>query len=466
MVFNRFRDDIYVLVSFGFAIISFNVFLNWRNLTRGAFGIHEIPRPAVGGWVLDGELEFLVFVLAVLALVVLLSWLTVTSSFGRVLTAIREDEEAIAVFGYRTTHYKLAVWTMSAMMAGLAGGLFASWTSFVDPNSFILLESMLLVAIVILGGLATIWGSLLGAMAFVLLEEGMRFLPFLPTIHVGQARLVVLGILLVLLMLFRPQGLVGRYQTMKMGARGIDDPFAIKTEAISKNFGAVRAVRKLSISIPKRGLTSIVGPNGSGKTTLVNLLSGVLPLDGGIVVIEGASLKVVKAHENPAHGLTRTFQEVRLFDQVSVWDNIMVVLTKRRLLPALLERVKPAQRETARGILENVGLWEKRDALAENLSYGQRKLLEIGRAMAMEADIYLFDEPFAGLFPEMVVKVKEIMNRMREQGDTIVFISHNMDIVRELSDHLIVLDSGSLLAEGEVDAVLSEPKVIKAYLGV
>lgn len=212
VVFNRFRDDIYVLVSFGFAIISFNVFLNWRNLTRGAFGIHEVARPAIGGWVVDGELEFLLFVLAILGLVVLLSWLMVTSSFGRVLTAIREDEQAIAVFGYRTTHYKLAVWTISAMMAGLAGGLFASWTTFVDPNSFILLESMLLVAIVILGGLATIWGSLLGAMAFVLLEEGMRFLPFLPAIHVGQARLVVLGILLVLLMLFRPQGLVGRYK--------------------------------------------------------------------------------------------------------------------------------------------------------------------------------------------------------------------------------------------------------------
>lgn len=212
VVFNRFRDDIYVLVSFGFAIISFNVFLNWRGLTRGAFGIHEIRRPAVGGWVFDGDLEFLLFVLAFLALIVLISWLIVTSSFGRVLTAIREDEQAIAVFGYQTTHYKLAVWTISAMMAGLAGGLFASFTRFVDPNSFILLESMLLVAIVILGGLATIWGSLLGAMAFVLLEEGMRFLPFLPTIHVGQARLVVLGILLVLLMLFRPQGLVGRYR--------------------------------------------------------------------------------------------------------------------------------------------------------------------------------------------------------------------------------------------------------------
>ena len=140
------------------------------------------------------------------------SWVIVTSSFGRVLTAIREDETAIEVFGYRATHYKLAIWVISAMMAGIAGGLFASWTTFIDPNSFVLLESILLVSIVILGGLATIWGSLLGAMAFVLLEEGMRFIPFLPPEYTGPARQVILGVLLVLLMLYRPQGLAGRYR--------------------------------------------------------------------------------------------------------------------------------------------------------------------------------------------------------------------------------------------------------------
>jgi len=212
VAFNRFRDDIYVLVSFGFAVIAFNLFLNWRPLTRGAFGIHEIARPEIGGWTLNGAFEFLVLALVFLAIVVLISWFIVTSSFGRVLTAIREDEQAIEVFGYQTSHYKLAIWVISAMMAGLAGALFGSWTSFIDPNSFVLLESILLVSIVILGGLATIWGSLLGAMAFVMLEEGMRFLPFLPTEYVGQARQVVLGVLLVLLMLFRPQGLVGKFR--------------------------------------------------------------------------------------------------------------------------------------------------------------------------------------------------------------------------------------------------------------
>ncbi len=212
VVFNRFRDDIFVLVSFGFAIIAFNVFLNWRTLTRGAFGIHDIAKPQIGRWVFDGELEFLALVAVFLLLVVLVCWYIVTTSFGRVLTAIREDEQATEVFGYQVTHFKLAVWVISAMMAGLAGGLFASWTTFVGPNSFVLLESMLLVSIVIMGGLATIWGSILGALAFVLLEEGMRFLPFLPTEYVGQARQVVLGVLLVVLMLFRPQGLVGRYR--------------------------------------------------------------------------------------------------------------------------------------------------------------------------------------------------------------------------------------------------------------
>ncbi len=211
-VFNRFRDDIYVLVSFGFAIISFNVFLSWRGLTRGAYGIPDVQRPKIGNWTLDGEIDFMILCAIFLAIVVLISWALVSSSFGRVLKAIREDEQVAQVFGYQTTYYKLAIWVISAMMAGLAGGLLGSFTSFVDPNSFVLLESMLLVSIVILGGLASIRGSLLGALTFVLLEEGMRFIPFLPDEFVGQARQVILGLLLVVLMLFRPQGLAGRYK--------------------------------------------------------------------------------------------------------------------------------------------------------------------------------------------------------------------------------------------------------------
>ena len=212
-------------------------------------------------------------------------------------------------------------------------------------------------------------------------------------------------------------------------------------------------------------MTSIVGPNGSGKSTLINLLSGTLPLDGGMVIIDGVGLRMVRPHETPEHGITRTFQEVRLFDQISVWDNILVVLTSRRVFPALLERSKENHHEKARNILQSVGMWEKRDSLAMELSYGQRKLLEIGRAMALDVNIYLFDEPFAGLFPQMLERIKDIMKQVRDEGRTVIFISHNMDIVRELSDHLIVLDSGRLLMEGDVDDVLAREEVIEAYLG-
>ena len=245
----------------------------------------------------------------------------------------------------------------------------------------------------------------------------------------------------------------------------LDELFILRTEDISKHFGAVKAVDRLSVSIFRQWITCIVGPNGSGKSTLMDLLSGMLPLDEGAVIVDGVGLRVLRPYDAPGRGVTRTFQDVRLFDQMTVWDNIMVVLTDRRTFPALLERTRPRHKEQAESILRSVGMWEKRASMAMDLSYGQRKLLEIGRAMAMDVSIYLFDEPFAGLFPQMLERVKSILKEMREQGNTIVFVSHNMDIVRELSDHLFVLDSGTLLAAGEVEEVLARPDVIDAYLG-
>ena len=243
------------------------------------------------------------------------------------------------------------------------------------------------------------------------------------------------------------------------------DYYILETTDIYRYFGAVAAVDGLSISIPRRGVTSIVGPNGSGKSTLINLLSGTLPLDGGMVKIDGQGLTSIHAYDTPDHSITRTFQEVRLFNQITVLDNILVVLTARKIWPALFQRTRREYREKAREILEKVGMWDKRTSLAMDLSYGQRKLLEIGRAMALNVDIYLLDEPFAGLFPQMLERVKVILRGMRDEGRTIVFVSHNMDIVREMADHLIVMDGGKLLLAGEVEGVLNQPEVISAYLG-
>jgi len=239
----------------------------------------------------------------------------------------------------------------------------------------------------------------------------------------------------------------------------------LETKNLQKHFEGVQAIDRLSFVIEKGTITAVIGPNGSGKTTLMNVLSGMLPFDGGSMVIDGVKLNRVRSYEVADYGLTRTFQEGRLFFQMSVLDNILVILTERGIWRALFERHQPRHLKQVEEVLKKVGLWDKRRELAVNLSYGQKKLLEVGRALAMKADIFLFDEPFAGLFPEMVKTIASIMQELRAEGKTIVLIEHNMALIRELTDHVIVMDSGELLAEGKPEEVLKRKDVIEAYLG-
>jgi ABC-type branched-subunit amino acid transport system ATPase component len=239
----------------------------------------------------------------------------------------------------------------------------------------------------------------------------------------------------------------------------------LETRGLTKAFGGVRAVDGLTVAIEAGRITALIGPNGSGKSTLVNLLSGMLPIDEGAVAVAGAELRRIKPHDVPAHGITRTFQNVRLFEQMTVLDNLLVVLTKRGVVASLLERSQPEHLERARVLLGRVGLQEKETQLAETLSYGQRKLLEIARALAMDARVYLFDEPFAGLFPEMVQTIVEIVRSLREEGRTVVLIEHDMSVIRQLADSIVVMDEGRLLAQGEPNEVLERREVVDAYLG-
>jgi len=239
----------------------------------------------------------------------------------------------------------------------------------------------------------------------------------------------------------------------------------LETKNLRKHFDGVHAVDGLSLSFEKGKITSIIGPNGSGKSTLINLLTGMFPWSGGAVLVSGAKLSKIVSHRVLAYGITRTFQDVRLFEQMPVLDNVLVVLTERNVLGSLFERHGDFHLKKAEEVLKRVGLWEKRRELAVNLSYGQRKLLEIARVLAMDADIIFFDEPFAGLFPEMLKLVSEIMKELRDQGKTQILIEHNMDLIRELSNHVVVMDAGKLLAEGKPEEVLKNRAVVEAYLG-
>lgn len=247
----------------------------------------------------------------------------------------------------------------------------------------------------------------------------------------------------------------------------------LSTHNLIKHFDGVHAVNHLSISFDQGKITSIVGPNGSGKSTLINVLTGMHEIDGGEVIIADTTrLTRIRSHEVPLYGMTRTFQDVRLFEQMPVLDNILVVLTERNIWQALFERHSAFHLERAEEVLRKVGLWDKRGELAKNLSYGQRKLLEIARVLAMVSGgsagnitTVFFDEPFAGLFPEMIKTVVTVMKELRTQGKAVILVEHNMELIRELSDYLYVLDTGQLLAEGKPDEVLARKDVIEAYLG-
>lgn len=210
-VLSKFDGDYFALGSFGFNIILYSVFLNWQEVTRGPLGIPGIDRPSIFGYTFSTNSSFLILSVVIAGFVYFFAQWLGRSSFGRVLKAIREDEKAIQVFGYNTSQYKLAIFVIGAVLASIAGSLFASYISFIDPSSFVLNESIFVLAIIILGGLANNKGVVWGAVFLILLPEFLRFVGF-PSDIAAQMRQVVYGVMLIILMIYRPQGLMGEYR--------------------------------------------------------------------------------------------------------------------------------------------------------------------------------------------------------------------------------------------------------------
>lgn len=240
----------------------------------------------------------------------------------------------------------------------------------------------------------------------------------------------------------------------------------LSTHKLLKKFGGVHAVDYVDVAFDGGTITALVGPNGSGKTTLINAITGLSPMDGGELIIGTSTrLNSIQASEVASYGITRTFQNARLIGQVTVLDNILLVLTERTVWGSFFEKHASFHLDAAKSVLVEVQLWDKRHEFAENLSYGQRKLLEVARAISMKADVYFFDEPFAGLFPEMRKIVSAILQRLRKEGAAVILVEHDMDLIRDLADFCYVLDSGKVIASGTPEHVLQETHVIEAYLG-
>ncbi|BCY11249.1 ATP-binding cassette domain-containing protein [Actinoplanes sp. L3-i22] len=475
------------IVTLGLAL-AFTSWVTNAQVSGGAEGISGIPVPEIPG--VDLSSEYLYYYLEIIVFAVLLAFglFVVRTSLGRRMRAMRDDALAAGSLGAEVPVLRMTAFMLASVYGGVGGVLYAGLIRYVAPESFNIANMFLLLGMVIIGGRQSLVGCVVGAVGLSLVREALVDHP--------QIAQIAYGSVVVLVVVFAPTGLAGLPVRVRaavarrrghQGAAAQLRPFhpyeveqsrpdgenILQVDQVTKQFRGLKALDDVSLTVAAGEIRGIVGPNGSGKTTLFNVVSGLYRPTRGRVRFRGSDRTGSAPYRLARAGMSRTFQNLRLFGDLSVEENILVAQDRSRtreswrylLRPVSVLRRDRVLHRQARDVLDRYGLTEFAGLAPKSLPYGIQRRVEIARAVAAGPALLLLDEPAAGLNGEEVRQLAEIVRSIRDSGITVIIIEHNMGLVMSLCERVTVLASGRIIAEGTPAEVARTPAVIEAYLG-
>jgi len=444
------------MITLAVLVVVEQVVKNWKELTRGAGGLSGVPAIEGSGWL---------YVTAFVALLV--ACIFQQSRIGRFAVATREDELAAPALGIRLFTARYSAWVVSMALIGLGGAMLVLSLGSVNPKQFTLDRSILILAMLVLGGMRTVTGAAIGT---VLVTAGNELFRQLGD-HWKIERFpdLFLGGVLLAVMLLRPGGLLGDRDLLGSLRRRMREPdrpgppvaehaAVLTANEIVVDFGGFRALDEAAIRVRPGEVVGLIGPNGAGKTTLFNVVTGLVPETSGRVTLGDDDISDAVPHEVARAGLARTFQNLRLFKNLSVRENIELTS-----LVAWRHRHGSLPVEE---LLADAGLTAVADRPAGTLDYGNQRRLELARAAALAPAYLLLDEPTSGMSDaESQAMVEHVRATAAKIGAGVLVIDHDLGFITRISDHMVVLAEGRVLAEGSPADVRADPAVAAAYLG-